>query len=199
MRQNYTEDDIGENKAEALARRLRALTDAEITVVANPQPEAAALADVDLLIDATVSLSVGHMLDEYACERGCTGPTLASTAIDSRSATLGLLIVATSDCKAGPATIDRLTEATVLGDTDLVRYHSLWQPSSDGDELIPARGCSTPTFHGSAADLAGAASVFVNLLGQQMKSPSSGTYLFALPFADGSGPSFKFVGARDRD
>jgi hypothetical protein len=200
VRQNYTEDDIGENKAQALARRLRSLSDGtDVTVVVTPRDELNAFSGVDLLIDATVSNSVAHALDGYARSRGAAGPTIAAVATDPASATLGLMIVTENNYGAGPATVDEATKPLVLSDSDLARYHSLWREPKVGEELIPARGCSTPTFHGSAADLAGIAATLVNLLGQQMQAPANGTYLFAQTLSDGSGPPMKFVAAPARE
>lgn len=200
VRQNYTEQDVGENKAEALARRLRAVSDAaDITVVTNAQEALNAMPDVDLLVDATINNSVSHMLDEYVRNRGTGGPIIAMVATDTASATLGLLVVANNGHGVGPETIDDATKEVVLGDDDLARYHLFWQDPKPGDELIPARGCSTPTFHGSAADLAIVAGGLVNLIAQQLSDSAnedlSGTYLFAATLAEGAGPSFKFVPA----
>jgi hypothetical protein len=200
VRQNYTENDVGENKAEALAQRLRPLSDAtDVTVVLDAHEALKTITDVDLLIDATVNNSVGHILDDYVRTRGATRPTIAMVATDSGSATLGLLVVATENHGTGPATIDDATKAIVLDDLALARYHPFWLEPEPGAELIPARGCSTPTFHGSAADLAGVAGTIVNLLGQQMASPASGMYLFAQPCAEGNGPTMKFIAAPASD
>src|SRR5205823_3739976 len=117
-------------------------------VVANTYDELNALTGVDLLIDATVSNSVAHVLDEYAHNRGAAGPTIAAVATDPASATLGLMITTDNNYGAGPATVDEATKPLVLNDPDLARYHSLWREPKPGEELIPARGCSTPTFHG---------------------------------------------------
>lgn len=71
VRQNYTETDIGEDKAEALAARLRAISDrTEVRAICSPLPgnlaEIAAAADV--IIDATVSTAVGQILAALAAD-----------------------------------------------------------------------------------------------------------------------------------
>lgn len=196
VRQNYTEQDVGENKAEALARRLRAVSDAvDITVVTSAHESLIAMTDVDLLVDATVNNSVSHMLDGYARNRGTAGPIIAMVATDTASATLGLLVVANNGYGAGPETIDDAAKDIVLRDPDLTRYHLFWQDPKPGEELIPARGCSTPTFHGSAADLAIVAGGLVNLIAQQFPDSANGTYLFAAMLAEGAGPTLKFLPA----
>lgn len=200
VRQNYTEGDVGVNKAEALAGRLRELSDTvQITAVPEPCPDLASVAECDLVVDATVNLGIGDLLDTYTRDRDATGPVIAAVATDSRSATLGILTIARAAYLAGPTTIDRLTADRVLDDPNLTRYHPLWQTPTPGEELIPARGCSTPTFHGSAADLAGVAAVLVSLLGRELTGESSGTHLVGLPHADVDGPAHWFVPAPDPD
>lgn len=198
VRQNYTEDDVGVNKAEALASRLRGLKDG-LTVDAEPGPVPACsqdglLPDCDVLIDATVSVAVGGFLD--AATRKAVGcrPLIAQVATDSRSGTLGILTVATPEHPVGPSTIDDEVGRVVVADGSLERFHVLWQEPSPGDEIIPARGCSIPTFHGSAADLASLAGVLVSLLAPHIGTPNSGTHLVALPHAVG-GPGHVFVEA----
>ena len=83
----------------------------------------------------------------------------------------------------------------MLADGGLELYHPLWQAAADGDELIPTRGCSVPTFHGSAADLAAVAATLVSLIGvhlQQAEAVTSGTHLIALPHA-ATGPRHHFL------
>lgn len=85
----------------------------------------------------------------------------------------------------------------VVADGGLEPYHPLWEDAAEGDELIPTRGCSVPTFHGSAADLAAVAATLVNMIGlhlQQAGAPVSGTHLIALPHAP-AGPRHQFLPA----
>ena len=82
------------------------------------------------------------------------GALLAQVAIDARSGTLGILTVSAPGDTDGPAVIDSRAGKKVLADPALELYQPLWQEPLDRDELTPTRGCSVPTFHGSAADLA---------------------------------------------
>ena len=197
VRQNYTEADIGDEKAEALAARLRAISDrAEVSAVSGPLPgdldEIAASADV--IIDATVSTAVGQILAAVAAgER--PHALLAQVATDTRSGTLGILTVSAPGDADGPAVIDSRTGKKVLADPALELYQPLWREPLDGDELTPTRGCSVPTFHGSAADLAAVAACLLNLLALHLTTPASGTHLIALPHAPGPGPHHHFIEA----
>jgi len=95
----------------------------------------------------------------------------------------------------GGTFFDEETGKVVMEDARLEAFQELWQEVRPEVELIPTRGCSVPTFHGSAADLAGVASTLVNLLGRHMqvgRNDVSGTYLIALPHAV-SGPSYTFL------
>jgi len=68
VRQNYTENDIGRTKANALAVRLRAIRD-DLTVnvaEANVPDDPTSLIAADLILDATVSHSITTYLDFLA-------------------------------------------------------------------------------------------------------------------------------------
>src|ERR687898_170919 len=69
---------------------------------------------------------------------------------------------------------------TITSNGELELYHRLWEESLDDHELIPTRGCSVPTFHGSAEDLAAVAATLVSLLGDHLRQTAtalSGTHL----------------------
>ncbi|AXG79226.1 ThiF family adenylyltransferase [Streptomyces paludis] len=194
VRQNYTENDIGRAKADALARRLSDISDRLIVkVIPWLSLEAAtrAVNTADVVIDATVSLSVSRLLDGLASHSDRSA-VLAQIATDVRTGSLGILAVSALGDSAGPAAIDRQAGPAVLGDPQLELYHSLWQEPLEGDEMVPTRGCSVPTFHGSAADVASVAANLVILLGTHLSTQLSGTHLCALPHAHG-GPAHRFL------
>jgi hypothetical protein len=198
VRQNFTENDLGTKKAEALAARLRTLIDG-LDVEAAPGlvsagPGDGLLPDCDILIDATVSVALSVLLDAAARTSQGPRPLIAQVATDVRSGSLGIMTVAGPDYRAGPGSIDHAVGQLVLADGGLERFHCLWQEPAPGDEIIPARGCSTPTFHGSAADLAALSGVLVSLLGPHVDTAGSGTHLVALPHAAG-GPAHRFTPA----
>ena len=202
VRQNYIEDDIGQTKADALATRLRAIRDDLTVNIAEgsvPDTPASFLA-ADLILDATVSNSITTYLDALAptTERRAL---IAQVATDTVSGTLGIVNICAPDAKLTPSEIDGQAGRSVLADGGLELYHPLWQDAADGDELIPTRGCSVPTFHGSAADLAAVAATLVNQVGahlQQSEAATSGIHLIALPHA-ATGPRHHFIPARTDD
>lgn len=194
VRQNYTEADIGRTKADALATRLQAVRDdLSVTVAEGSMPDSTDSLAADLIVDATVSHSVTTCLDALAgVERKAV---IAQVATDAGSGTVGIANICAPDSELTPSAIDERAGNAVLADGGLELYHPLWQEADDGDELIPTRGCSVPTFHGSAADLAAVAATLVNMIGlhlQQTPSIVSGTHLIALPHAQ-SGPRHHFV------
>ena len=194
VRQNYTEDDIGQLKITALAKRLRLLGDSTIVEggVSVTEALAVGLPGCDLIIDATISETVAHRLDGAARALSGTGPLLVQVATDRRSATLGLIIVASPSCGIGPATVDRALASRVLEDETLEAFHTFWTPPVEGGELLPAPGCSVPTYHGSAADLAAIAGAMVSVIGQQVASPVIGAHLIASPHS-GCQPAWRFI------
>lgn len=185
VRQNYTEADIGQTKADALATRLRAIRDdLTVTVAEGSVPDPAVSLAADLIIDATVSHSITTYLDTLAGED--RKALIAQVATDARTGTLGIANICAPGAPCTPSELDDQAGRSVLADSALELYHALWEEAAEGDELIPTRGCSVPTFHGSAADLAAVAATLVNMIGlhlQQVEVPVSGTHLISLPHA----------------
>jgi hypothetical protein len=195
VRQNYVEDDIGRSKADALAARLEAIRDdLTVTVAEGALPDDPSdSVTSDLIIDATISNAITQCLDAFAAlpERKAL---IAQVATDAKSGTLGILNLCAPNPQLSPSEIDQNAGRTITSNGELELYHGLWRESLDDHELIPTRGCSVPTFHGSAADLAAVAATLVSLLGNHLRltaSALSGTHLIALPHAD-SGPRHYF-------
>ncbi|MEV6357302.1 ThiF family adenylyltransferase [Streptomyces hydrogenans] len=194
VRQNYTEEHIGMTKATALASRLRTIRDDIRIDIATPPPDPALLTaadDADLIIDATVSITAGRFLDLLA-QQPHRKAVLAQLATDSLTASLGILTLAAPGTPTPLSAIDHTAGSHVLNDPSLEAYHALWDEPVLGDELRPTRGCSTPTFHGSAADLMATTATLVNLLATQMRHPVSGTHLCAQPHT-GTSPAHRFI------
>lgn len=196
VRQNYTEADIGETKANALATRLRAIRDdLEVTVADGYISDPTVSRTADVIIDATVSHSITAYLDTLAGEY--RDALIAQVATDAKTGTLGIATISASGAISTPSELDDQAGRLVLTDGELELYHQLWGEAAEGDELIPTRGCSVPTFHGSAADLAAVAATVTNLIGlhlTQKEAVTSGTHLIALPHAP-AGPRHIFLQA----
>jgi len=201
VRQNYIETDVGANKAERLAERLRQISDdLAVENYALPAPSGLdrPLPQCDVLIDATVNTGVSAYLDLAAQQNNSKPrPVLAQVATDTRTATLGLLTVWAPNCSYSLEEVDRQAGMIVANDGHLERFHSLWQDPRAGDELVPEPGCSVPTYHGSAADLAAVAASLTSLLAPHLDAGVSGTHLVALPHAAGTGPCHHFVPASE--
>ena len=184
VRQNYTELDVGGLKVEQLAARLRAISDETEVVVGSLSAldaiESDKLPKCDLVIDATIGEAVAFHLDRVAA-RLTQGPLLIQVATDIASASLGLIVVAPASFPGGPATVEDRIADVVLDCSHLEAYHTFWNPPSSTAELTPAPGCSVPTYHGAAADLAAIAGSMVNLIGAQLSSPVAGIHLVAAP------------------
>lgn len=201
VRQNYTEDDVGQTKADALATRLRAIrNDLIVEVAEGSVPENLnSFITADVIVDATVSNSITTYLDAVSPsdERSAV---IAQVATDARSGTLGIVNICSPDTAILPSELDKQVGQTVLASSELELYHPLWREEEEGDELIPTRGCSVPTFHGSAADLAAVAATITSLIGSHLRDPAassvSGTHLVSLPHA-AKGPRHFFLPAMD--
>jgi hypothetical protein len=140
--------------------------------------------------------AISRLLDSVAAttER----PVLTQMATDPRTGTLGIMTVSMPPLSLGPLAIDRQAGRKVTADGGLEAFHGLWQSPKTGEEIIPTRGCSTPTFHGSAADLAGVAASLTSILGSHLGAGTalSGTHLISLPHSE-AGPLRTFVPAEE--
>lgn len=197
VRQNFTEPDVGDAKVDALARRLRSISDTvDISVHRTGVPLGADLAKVDLIIDATVSVAIGRFLENLA-RTTPDRPVIAQVATDSRTGTIGMMTVSSPPTPFGPFTLDRQAGEHIIGDGALEAFHALWDTSASDDQLIPTRGCSTPTFHGAAADLAAVAASLTSMLGAHLQPGAalSGTHLISLPHGE-AGPLRTFMPVR---
>ncbi|GAA2230753.1 ThiF family adenylyltransferase [Herbiconiux moechotypicola] len=176
VRQNFLEEDIGASKQAALAARLRAIRD-DLDVDILGLHSTGELHEPDLAIDATVNMAFGQFLASLS-----EHILVAQVAVDPRTASVGMVLVKPAGSAHTMAQLDARAGSLVGADPSLEEYHSMWSSGTHG-MLVPTRGCSVPTFHGSAADLAAAAGVMVSLLATQLLEPTAGVHLFTLPHA----------------
>lgn len=184
VRQDYVELDIGKKKADALALRLDALRD-DIEIVVHPDNFTLGMPipRCDLLIDATVDNSAAAALSA-AWSGARHAPLVASVATDRATSTLGLVTLTRPGSGPDPETSDGAAGKTVQDRGDLEPFGCFWRSPEKGEELNPAPGCSVPTFHGSAADLAVIAGALTRLIAGHLPAPEvAGTHLVAMPHA----------------
>ncbi|MBE1493131.1 hypothetical protein H4696_000231 [Amycolatopsis lexingtonensis] len=199
VRQNYVENDVGGNKAQKLADRLRLISD-ELIVTPHsslvPYGMDHTHPDCDVLIDATVSNTVATFLDSLIrCVTDTSQPLICQVATDNASATRGLMIVRAPGSPRTFTDLDTAAGAQVAKRNDLQEYEVFWRDPAPGEELVPTRGCSVPTFHGSATDLAATAATLLNLLARHIGTTESGIHLIRLPHTAGTAPSHVYLAA----
>jgi hypothetical protein len=194
VRQNYTDLDIGASKAERLAERLRAIgsgTTIESRHSIDDDELRAIATKADLIVDATINRVVTRRLETIAKIDDRTA-AIAQVATDARTGCLGIAMVYGPTEPASILTTDARTGHVVEGDPGLEPYQVFWKDPEPGDEFVPTRGCSLPTFHGSAADLAAVAASLTNFIAPHLTDGASGTHLFALPHS-GVAPAYRYV------
>ena len=198
VRQNYADLDIGASKADRLAERLRGIT-SETTIESRhsiDDDELGALAMTeDLVIDATINRVVTRRLETLTTRPNRTA-VIAQVATDARTGCLGIAMVYVPGRPAGILETDANTGQIVEADPALEPYQVFWKDPEPGDEFFPTRGCSLPTFHGSAADLAAVAASLTNLIAPHLADNASGTHLFALPHS-GVTPPYQYIRHED--
>ncbi|WP_051299496.1 ThiF family adenylyltransferase [Arthrobacter castelli] len=194
VRQNYTDHDIGASKAERLADRLRAIApgveidsryrieDDELRAIAT---------SANLIVDATINRVVARRLDAIASDPNRTA-VIAQVATDAGTGSLGLAMVDGTKRGGSVLQTDARTGHMVDREPDLESYRVFWKDPEPGDEFIPTRGCSLPTFHGSAADLASVAANLTTLIAPHLGDGESGTHLMSLPHS-GITPTYRYI------
>lgn len=184
VRQNYTDADVSKRKSVALAERIREIAPS-LKVIVDPADGLAAHAaelltrDDGIVIDSTVSIAVAQVLERLVPAEKRRG-LQAQVATDVATGSLGLVVVAAPGQSSGPRALDESAGKQVKQTAELEPYLTFWEPRAS-DEFIPNKGCSYPTFHGSAADMAAIAAEQVNLIAQHIGSGESAVHLFALP------------------
>lgn len=197
VRQDFVEQDVGRSKAEAVASRVRAIRDdLEVDVIESvfdPHDGGLSLFEADVLIDATVSRSVSDFV-ELAWGSSSQAMTVARVCVDRPSSSLGLLTVS-RPTGMSLASIDQRARDEVGATPELEAFRVFWDPPASSDEVLAEPGCSVPTFHGSAADLAAMAGVFVSLIAPHLDTELFGCHLVALPHAGARSRSHHWMAA----
>ncbi len=179
VRQNYTERDVGRAKVDALADRLRAISD-QVTVHPRRGLAQAALhegCNADAIVDCTVNTGVAVALDQQQTAGDLPLPVI-QVATDNDTATLGILTVTTGEQGCTTNAIDKAMHDAAAADASLNPYLAFWNPDNHAP-LTPTVGCSVPTFHGSAADASAIAASAVSLAATALNRGLAGGYLVA--------------------
>lgn len=194
VRQNYVENDNGAAKVQALADRLAAISDdveIEVAAALTTADLAYLAATCDVIIDATISLKMSNQLDIVAANPQRKA-AIAQVATDARTGTLGYATINPPGDTRTMTQMDHHLRDSVRADGTLERYRYFWEEPDPDDELVPTRGCSTPTFHGSAADLAALGGGLITLIAKHLTNPAHGAHLIALPHSDVQ-PSHRYL------
>lgn len=194
VRQNYTDHDVGASKAERLAERLRAIApgiDIESRYRLEDDELQTIAISANLIVDATINRVVARRLDAIAADPN-RAAVIAQVATDAGTGSLGLAMVYGTKHGGSALETDVRTGHIVDREPDLEPYRVFWKDPEPGDEFIPTRGCSLPTFHGSAADLAGVAASLTTLIAPHLADDESGAHLVALPHS-GITPAYRYI------
>ena len=193
VRQNFTELDVGRLKVDALADRLRTISD-RVSVVARPGLAQAGLSDAidaDVIFDCTVNTGVAVAIDQVQ-SAGTLSVPVVQVATDNDSATLCILTITTGRQTLTTNSIDVAVHEAVAGDAALGPYLGFWNRDNH-PSLTPTVGCSVPTFHGSVADTSAVAAQAVSLAATALGRGLAGGYVFAAAHSPHDVPKFMAV------
>ncbi|MGH3248261.1 MAG: ThiF family adenylyltransferase [Trebonia sp.] len=185
VRQPYYDADIGLPKAEALACRLRGIhpglrifgVDADVHSFGRRLQRL--VEGFDLVIDATADRSVAARIERMRLDKPRHWPDLAAVGI-SQSARYGIAaVVPRGSTGAGVDAYRRLALAALEDAALADAYREFFPSPGERIEIEPERGCSAPTFIGSATDVSALAaqlleSVLASLERDKIRVSSSG-------------------------
>jgi hypothetical protein len=109
---------------------------------------------------------------------------IAQVATDARTGTLGYATINPPGDDTSMTDMDHHLRDQVRADGALERYRYFWEEPAPGDEFVPTRGCSAPTFHGSAADMVALGGGLLTFIAKHLSIAERGSHLMALPHSD---------------
>ena len=176
VRQNFGDADVNEAKAIALQRRVESIAPS-VKVTARVENLLTALdrgdwdADVDVIIDATASLSVRAKLEAVLKGRERTIP-IGSVMI-SGDAQRAVAVVAPPKYGSGPFDVLRRIGLSAIARNWLNPWaQGFWTSDASVALRQPEPGCSDPTFVASHADVATLAARSINALAKALEEMS---------------------------
>lgn len=190
VRQPYSDDEVGEPKAKALATRLDAIdrgvsvTGRHRDVLRGPLEEADWHDGAEILVDATASVTVQAKLERV--RRAQPQQVTVITTIIGHTAENAIATIAfPAHSGVGVDTL-RATKLACARDPRLGwASEEFWPDPPRTDLFQPEPGCSSPTFRGSGAEVGSlAATLLARVSGELARTPEGETavaWLLSLP------------------
>lgn len=191
-RQNFLDQDIGSCKSEALKARLAQIDPStEITAKTTDilKIEGNSIDELligDVLIDATASSLITHKLENIRDQQSFPAMSIISLGVDNQAKSF-LMTLSPIHYSGGPFDLMRKIHIEIAKSSKNKEMIEAFWPSDDQEWFEPEPGCSSPTFVGSAADLAALTGAMVSLAGEVMiNNPVNGVaYIGHRPSLDG--------------
>ncbi len=173
VRQNFVEQDINDDKAVALKRRLDAIASQIIVTphiediirdtLNNPNWQDG----IDVVIDTTASLRVRSKLESVLKKQNRHVPIAAM--MISGLVRYGAMVLAPVGYSGGPLDAYRRLGLAAKNRTWLVNWvDAFWGAREEEPMRQPEPGCSDPTFVGSHADISGLAARMLNRVAAEL-------------------------------
>ena len=168
-RQNFITNDIGNNKAAALAARLRQLVPATVRVEGHASDahrfvleDKERFAAYDVVLDCTASHIMQMKLERDWSKFAGNTPPLVAMATDSRSRR-GICVCLARNSTGGQwDAFIRLKNQLCSQGFPCDFLNAFYDPAAAKELFQPEPGCSDPTFAGSTADAMGIAGAALN-------------------------------------
>ncbi len=174
VRQLFEDADLGRMKAEVLSRRLQRIRpDLQVewrtqNVLKEPLGDTDWSDGAEVVIDTTASETVIQKLESVRRLREAALIPAISVVI-GRRAERGLVVLSQPGHSGGPFDVTRRAKLKACSSPNLRTYADEFWPEGRHQGLFqPEPGCSDPTFVGSVADVAGLASMMLNLASRDL-------------------------------
>ncbi len=169
VRQNYNLEDIGSNKAKALAARLQAISP-HVSVEHFPREahrfvieDQARFVTYDVVIDCTASRTFQMKLERDWAALEHHSPPVVSVIIDAKAKSALAVVIGRGSSGGVWDAFVRMKYRLCLDGNRQAIVDAFYSEKATGDLFQPEPGCSDPTFSGSAADTLSLISPVLNL------------------------------------
>ncbi len=201
VRQSFGDGDVGRLKAEVLSRRLQEIRpDLPVewrtqNLLREPLGDTDWTDGADVVIDTTASETVIEKLESVR-RLHKIAPIPAISMVVGHRAERGLVVLSQPRHSGGPFDVIRRAKMTACDSPVLRAYADEFWPEGRQPEFFqPEPGCSDPTFVGSAADVAGLASMMLNQVSSDLAAETRHTafaHFISQPHVDRDPPSASF-------
>ena len=176
VRQPFEDVDIGKNKVEALKEKIENISpDIEVealssNIITSVLSNGIWIDNSEIVIDCSASRIVRSKLEEIRRSASSEAVPIVSMMVDHK-AERGLVVLASQNHSGGVADVLRNAKLKICNTSNTLEFANSFYPEIAEEQIFqPEPGCSSPTFIGSASDVASLAGSMLNLVAIDLQS-----------------------------